>query len=142
MSGKKEEIPKDNVPSTPVDHYDQNGSLKNSSELSVMDVWHILVSFKKFIVLSVFITTMVGIFYSFLATPMYRAEVLMISAQNEERNLGGLASLNQYGGLARMAGINLGGNNDIEEALAILQSRKFIQEFINENNLMPVLFAD
>ena len=82
MSGKKEEIPKDNVPSTPVDHYDQNGSLKNSSELSVMDVWHILVSFKKFIVLSVFITTMVGIVYSFLATPTYRAEVLMISAQN------------------------------------------------------------
>ena len=141
MSGKKEKIPKDNLPSTPMDHYDPNVSLKNSSELSVMDLWHILVSFKKVIVLSVFVTTIVGIVYSFLATPVYRAEVLMISAQNEEQNLGGLASLGQFSGLAGLAGINLGSNN-IEEALAVLQSRKFVQEFINENNLMPVLFAD
>ena len=142
MSGKKEKIPKDNLPSTSVDRYDPNGSLKNSSELSVMDVWHILVSFKKIIALSVCITTIVGIVYSFVATPMYRAEVLMSSAQNEAQNLGGLASLSQFSGLAGLGGINLGGSNNVEEALAILQSRKFIQEFINENNLMPVLFAD
>jgi uncharacterized protein involved in exopolysaccharide biosynthesis len=42
-----------------------------------------------------------------------------------------------------MAGVNLGGGGgSTEEAIAILQSRKFLKSFIEEQRLMPILFVD
>jgi uncharacterized protein involved in exopolysaccharide biosynthesis len=55
----------------------------------------------------------------------------------------GSSLASQYGGLAAIAGIDLGsGDTGLESALALLKSRKFIISFINEENLKPVLFPD
>lgn len=78
-----------------------------------------------------------GIAYASLATPIYRAEVVLASAQ-EERNSGLSANL---GGLASLAGINLGTQGNRMKALATLRSRAFVESFIVDNQLLPVLFA-
>lgn len=81
----------------------------------------------------------VGAAYGLFATPWYRAEVLLIAAEN--RNQQGLASqLGQFGGLASLAGINLS-SVDKTEPLAILKSRDFAAAFIEQRQLVPVLFA-
>jgi LPS O-antigen subunit length determinant protein (WzzB/FepE family) len=56
----------------------------------------------------------------------------------------GLANqLGQLGGLASLAGINLGGSNsNTAEPLAVLRSREFAREFIEHENLMPLLFKE
>jgi len=79
---------------------------------------------------------MPAIVYAFTATEWYRAEVVLIPAEDSGQ-LGGLAEL---GGLASIAGVNVARRNS-DEPLAVLQSRSFLREFIESENLLPVLFA-
>lgn len=81
---------------------------------------------------------------SFLMTRVYRSEVLAIPVTEEAPGAGGLASLAaQFGGLAGLAGIELGTGGDRKrEALAILRSRGFIRAFIEQNSLMPEILDD
>lgn len=73
---------------------------------------------------------------------IYRAEVLLAPSSDSGKS-NGLASLAaQYGGLASLAGVPLGGEGGkIEQTLAILESRAFIVSFIEERNLYVPLFA-
>jgi uncharacterized protein involved in exopolysaccharide biosynthesis len=77
-----------------------------------------------------------GALYAALATPWYRAEVLM--AQSKDRPTDGLMS--QFGGLASLAGINVG-SSDNAEPLALLKSMGFAREFIEEEKLETVLLS-
>jgi uncharacterized protein involved in exopolysaccharide biosynthesis len=80
---------------------------------------------------------------AYVTTPIYRSEIVMIPSN--DRNPGGALgnALGSLGGLAAVAGINLGGTSaESEEALAVLRSREFSQRFIEDKNLLPLLFAD
>jgi uncharacterized protein involved in exopolysaccharide biosynthesis len=48
----------------------------------------------------------------------------------------------QLGGLAALAGIGLGNDDDRSEAIATLQSRALISTFIEQHKLLPMIFAD
>ena len=68
----------------------------------------------------------------------YRADVLLApvrttSADDWASQLGGLS------GLASLAGIGVGGSTS--EPLGVLESRDLAREFIEQQNLLPVLFA-
>lgn len=73
---------------------------------------------------------------------IFRAEAQLAPASGESK--AGLGSLmSQLGSLPGLVG--LGGTaqtTQTEEHLAVLRSRKFVDAFIEENNLMPVLFAE
>jgi len=80
---------------------------------------------------------------SFTMTPIYRGTTILARAESEKSMMGsGLSStLGSLSGFAALAGLGLGGTDDvIEESLAVLKSRHFTEEFIQDNNLMPVLF--
>lgn len=74
---------------------------------------------------------------------IYTAQALVMpSAKGSGNGVGG-AMRNQFGGLAALAGIDLGASGaQKEEALAVLNSPGFAREFIRQENLMPVLFAE
>ena len=80
----------------------------------------------------------IGAAYAFLATPTYRVDTLLAPNEHEQgRNIpAGL------GGLASLAGISLGSPSSSVEAVATLSSRAFVEDFINDKNLLPVLFED
>jgi len=84
------------------------------------------------------ITALFGVLaiaYALLATEWYRADVLLVPA--EEDALAGLTE--QLGGLARLAGVSSASPvGDTSEAIAILQSRAFAQAFIEDKGLLPV----
>lgn len=75
-----------------------------------------------------------------LVTPrVYRATVLVSVVDQKEGLSGGLAALvGQLGPLASLAG-GLGGSNDAE-AVAMLQSRALARQYIESQNLFPILF--
>jgi uncharacterized protein involved in exopolysaccharide biosynthesis len=77
-----------------------------------------------------------------LSTPTYRSEALL--SFNDERTSGlGLAGAgSQLGGLASLAGINIDGSQSQKDiAIALMSSRGFLEPFISENHLLPVLYA-
>ncbi|WP_341501656.1 Wzz/FepE/Etk N-terminal domain-containing protein [Gallaecimonas sp. GXIMD4217] len=73
---------------------------------------------------------------------IYKSEVLLAPADNQQQ--GGLGALaGQFGGLAAMAGINLGGGNTDQTTLAleVLKSREFITGFIDRHDILVPLMA-
>jgi len=84
---------------------------------------------------AVFFATSVA--YALLATPIYKAEVLL--APVTDNQIGG--SMARLGGLASLVGVNLGSEGDDKHAVAVLKSKALAEDFIREENLMPVLFA-
>jgi uncharacterized protein involved in exopolysaccharide biosynthesis len=72
----------------------------------------------------------------------YEASMLLASVV-EGREPSGLSALaSQFGGLASMAGINLGESDSTAEAVAILSSRDLVAKFIEDKDLMPQIFPD
>jgi uncharacterized protein involved in exopolysaccharide biosynthesis len=79
--------------------------------------------------------------YAWTATPIYRAETVLkpITDQGES----GLGTLNQFSGLASLAGVKMGGGTDnTATALATLDANSFLSRFIEDQHLLPVLFAN
>lgn len=73
---------------------------------------------------------------------VYRAEALL--APNSQEGGGALSKLAaQYGGLASLAGINLGGGAADKTGLGleVLKSRKFVSEFITGHDILVDLMA-
>ena len=110
----------------------------NDDEIDLLELLRVLFN-HKFSILLFTLVFGVGAFVIAIVTPnTYQADVLVSSSQG-----GGMGSSlsSQYGGLAAIAGIDLGsGDTGLEAALALLKSRRFIISFINEENLKPVLF--
>ena len=85
-----------------------------------------------------------GIAYALLATQIFQATLTMVPNTDEKSlssNLDNLAS--QFG----VSGLIGGGNQNFsmknkEVSETILFSQAFIEEFINEKNLMPILFEE
>ena len=79
---------------------------------------------------------------AFIMTPIYRAATVLAPVDANASDMGLLNSaLGQLGGLAALAGINIGGSHSqAEESLAVLRSREFTEAFIREHDLMPELF--
>lgn len=79
-----------------------------------------------------------------IMTPVYRAKAILIPTNtSQESGMGGGGSaLGQLGGLASLAGVEIGSKGSpTEEAMAVLKSREFTERFINDRHLLPVLFA-
>ncbi len=135
-------VPRDgNIP--PFPGYTPPYAVYEEDDIDLLEMWQALVRQRSTILLMVLLTTAVAVAYAFLKTPVYRAEVLMVPMSGEQAggNLAGM--LGEFGGLASLAGIDIaGGESGIEESLATLRSRRFTNQFITDNSLLPVLFDD
>jgi uncharacterized protein involved in exopolysaccharide biosynthesis len=78
-----------------------------------------------------------------LMTPIYRATTVLADARADANNSASLNSaLNQLGGLAALARINVNTATQVDEALAVMRSRDFTERFIRDENMLPELFPD
>ncbi len=76
---------------------------------------------------------------SFLMTPMYRAEVLLVAV--EDAGDGAMSSLlRNFGGFGMLGGFGGSETNRKDEALAMLRSRAFVSAFIDANDGFAVMF--
>jgi uncharacterized protein involved in exopolysaccharide biosynthesis len=96
---------------------------------------------KWIIIAFTFISAIIAVVYALSLPNIYKSEVLLAPAEENQGGGAGLAS--QFGGLAAIAGVNLGGSGMDKTTLAleVLKSRAFIAEFINEHDLKATLMA-
>src|ERR1044071_8341478 len=82
---------------------------------------------------------------SFMMTPIYQASTVLVPANTDRSSLGGSlgSALGSLGGLAALADIKLGSSSmNAVEALAVFRSREFTDKFIEDRQLMPILFSE
>ena len=134
--------PKNAIPPQVV-YYLQPQEAAADGEISLLDLWRMLISYKWLILGSTLITTAIATAIVFYLPPTYRAEVTLAPVTPDES--GRLSALaGELGGIASLAGINIGssGASSADKAIAVLKSRAFTDAFIKDEQLLPVLFSD
>ena len=110
-------------------------------EIDLLELLRVIWQGKWVITLVTFFFLVVSIVYVKSLPNIYKSEVLLAPA--EENSGGGLMKMaGQLGGLANLAGINLGGGGSDKTALAIevLKSRDFLSGFVERRDiLVPLL---
>ena len=109
----------------------------SNDKISLWQVWRIIWRGKRTVIAATTIFALGSLAYALLAKEIYRAEVLLApAAEQSTPGIGG-----QLGGLAALAGVSVGEGDDVV-ALAVLQSREFARQFIEQLDLLPIFFED
>ncbi len=112
------------------------------TDYSLLSLFHFLLAKYKWVIGIPFAVGLATAIWMLNTENVYKAEALL--AISNEASGGGLNSIaGQLGGLASLAGINVGGDGDskVQVALAILESRKFAKQFISDYEMAIPLFA-
>jgi uncharacterized protein involved in exopolysaccharide biosynthesis len=108
-------------------------------EIDLREYWKLVVENRKLIGIITGGCALIALIAAFVMTPIYRAETVLAPVSQDKTS--GLAALaGQFGGLAELAGISLGGGNDTDESIATLKSRELTAEFVKKENILPLLF--
>jgi uncharacterized protein involved in exopolysaccharide biosynthesis len=121
-----------------------NAIVKTEEPLTLRQLLGILRSHWLLLLITTFTGTGLGVAAGIFMKPVYRSTALVMPTQSNDRSgllgsvLGGLGG----GGGSLISSLGFGGGNEstTSEALALFQSRQFIEEFIQNHNLMPVLY--
>jgi uncharacterized protein involved in exopolysaccharide biosynthesis len=122
--------------------HDQESQYGLEDEIDLSELWRVVVGDKWIVIGFTAVFSIASVIYALSLPDIYKSTAVLVPA--ESSGGGGLAALaGQLGGLASLAGISLGdgGSNKTAEALEILQSWAFIEEFIQEQNIAPLVFA-
>jgi len=118
----------------------QPANIAEEDEISLSDavstLWH-----RKWLVIGVSLGFATAAAIVSLVVPKsYLAISIVAPVSNTEGGgaMGGLAS--QFGGLASLAGVAIPGDSKKFEAIAVLQSELVTEKYIQENNLLPIIF--
>jgi len=117
--------------------------VERGDELSLIELWKVLVEYKLLIIVFTALTTLGAIYYVSTLPTIYKAEVLMVpSSKSNSRGTGLSGNLNGLAGIVGFSSSSSSIGAKEEEALARLRTRVFLTKHIKEKNLKPILFAD
>lgn len=120
-----------------------NSYTKESSEVELSQLISIVWQGKWKIIAISFLFAVAAVFYALSLPNQYRSSALLMpnSQSQSSLSLGGLSG--QIGGLASLAGINLGGGGSdrTSYALQVIKSREFLFDFFKDNQLKKEIMA-
>lgn len=131
---------------TPQQHSDAQFAVNSmrDDEIDLRELFSVIWQGKWLIAGVTLVFAVASVVIALMLPNIYKSEVLLAPA-SEEQGAGGLAGLaSQFGGLASMAGINLGGKGGTDKtqlAIEVLKSRQFIGDFIEKHQILPELMA-
>ncbi|HDY7887006.1 TPA: LPS O-antigen length regulator [Vibrio vulnificus] len=117
-------------------------SQSSDDEIDLRELFKALWKGKWIVIATTFIFAIGSVLYAMSLPNIYKADALLAPA--ESSNGGGLSKMaGQLGGLAALAGVNLGGSESSQTELAVqvMKSRQFIEAFINKHDLLVPLMA-
>jgi uncharacterized protein involved in exopolysaccharide biosynthesis len=111
-------------------------------EIDLLELWRTLLKYKRMILSVTLGAAIVATGVSLTMPNIYRAEILLAPVESGDSKGGLSSALGGLGGLASLAGISVGGGGSVEENLAVLKSKDFLWQFVQDKKLMPILFKD
>ncbi|RCU43308.1 LPS O-antigen length regulator [Corallincola holothuriorum] len=113
-------------------------------EIDLRELWNVIWRGKLLIIAITAIFAVGAVAFAISKPNIYKADALLAPAESAG-GAGGLRALaGQFGGLASLAGVNLGGGGGEDKtglAIKVLKSRAFIQSFIERHGLLVPLMA-
>lgn len=110
-----------------------------SDEIAIIDLYRVIRDAYKSIASFTIIFSLLAIAYAFVLPPVYKVNLSMIPTEKQSSS----SSMPGFGGLASFAGINLPKSYDgVDTSLAIMQSRVFLEEFLEKYDVLPELYSD
>jgi LPS O-antigen subunit length determinant protein (WzzB/FepE family) len=107
-------------------------------EIDLWQLWETIWSGRWLIIAITSLFAVGGVTYALVAQEWWRAEVVLAPADKK----GGMSgALSQLGGLASLAGVNIGSGGD-QTPLAVMKSNAFARDFITDMKIMPALLED
>jgi uncharacterized protein involved in exopolysaccharide biosynthesis len=129
-----------------IDHQNANlnvsNAANNNNDIDLRELFLVIWSGRWIIVAVTALFGVIAVAYALSQPNIYRSEALLAPVeQDQSSGLGGLQG--QLGGLASLAGMNLGGgaSGDTQLAIEILKSRHFASDFIQKYKILPDLMA-
>ncbi|MFZ3420137.1 Wzz/FepE/Etk N-terminal domain-containing protein [Vibrio harveyi] len=117
-------------------------SQSTDDEIDLRELFGALWKGKWIIIATTFVFAVGAILYALSLPNIYKSDALLAPA--ESSNGGGLSKMaGQLGGLAALAGVNLGADESSQTDLAVqvMKSRQFVEAFINRHDLLVPLMA-
>ncbi|MCE9842999.1 Wzz/FepE/Etk N-terminal domain-containing protein [Vibrio antiquarius] len=117
-------------------------SQSTDDEIDLRELFKALWKGKWIVFATTFIFAVGSVLYAMSLPNIYKADALLAPA--ESSNGGGLSKMaGQLGGLAVLAGVNLGAGESSQTDLAVqvMKSRQFVEAFINKHDLLVPLMA-
>ncbi|MCG9700544.1 Wzz/FepE/Etk N-terminal domain-containing protein [Vibrio natriegens] len=114
----------------------------SKEEIDLCELFKAIWKGKWVIIATTFVFAVTSVLYSLSLPNIYKADALIAPA--ESSGGGGLSKMaGQLGGLAALAGVNLGGGDTSQTDLAVqvMKSRQFVEAFINKHDLLVPLMA-
>ena len=113
----------------------------NSNEVSLSDFWQVICNGRWIIAIIATLFFSLSIVYALSVPNYYKSEALL--APVDSNGAGASAISSQLGGLASIAGLNIGGpkTDKVGLALEIMKSRAFIFKFIERHDITADLVA-
>ena len=110
-------------------------------EIDLRELFGVLWAGSRKIIAITAVFAFVSVIYALSVSNQYKATVLLAPAQSDSSDLSG--ALGQLGGLASLAGVDIGGGDSSEAKMAqeIMKSWSFIDGFIADNDLAVELCA-
>lgn len=114
-----------------------------NDEIDLRELFAVIWQGKWLIIAITAVFAIASVAFAILQPNIYKSEALLAPASEEQG--GGLSALaSQFGGLASLAGVNLGGKGGTDKthlAIEVLKSRQFTSEFIQKHNILADLMA-
>ncbi|QYK00277.1 Wzz/FepE/Etk N-terminal domain-containing protein [Shewanella psychrotolerans] len=131
------------VPQDPIAFTTGYAIAPTSNEIDLRELFSAVWAGKWLIMAVTFVFAIASVVIALMLPNIYKSEALLAPANVEQQGgIGALAS--QFGGLASMAGLNLGGGSSIDKtqlAISVLKSRQFTSNFIKDHDILPQLMA-
>jgi uncharacterized protein involved in exopolysaccharide biosynthesis len=121
----------------------ETGAFSSEDEIDLKELWNAIWSGKWLIIGITFVFSVASVLYALSLPDEYKSTALLAPASSSSSSqLGKLAG--QFGGLASLAGINLGGGGAEDKtviAMEIMKTWGFLEKFIKDNNIEVEVFA-
>ena len=114
----------------------------DSDEIDVRKLFEVLWSGKWIVGTITSLSAAISVTVALALPNIYTATALLAPAQQSTGGFGGL--MQQYGGLASLAGVAFPGGNDAaktQHGIQLLKSKIFLADFVDRRGLKPLLFA-
>ena len=113
----------------------------NATQINVQKVLALIWQGKKLIISITTVFAFISVIYALSIPNEYRATTVLAPAQDQSGGLTGV--LGQLGGIASLAGVNIGPGKSSESQIAqeVMKSWSFIENFILNNNLAKDIYA-